>query len=137
MNLEELLFKRKKELETLFFGKELKDIKKSTKFLKLIRNELVYLDDFLTKVEILELVNMVFETQIKYSNFYKFFVKSVDKKRIKVSKINTKKDDITSNNQIDKTEVKNDISNSQVQLAQVKELKDDGELKIADKSDFK
>jgi len=136
MNLEELLFKRKKELETLF-GKELKDIKKSTKFLKLIRNELVYLDDFLTKVEILELVNMVFETQIKYSNFYKFFVKSVDKKRIKVSKINTKKDDITSNNQIDKTEVKNDISNSQVQLAQVKELKDDGELKRADKSDFK
>ena len=134
--MEELLFKRKKELETLF-GKELKEIKKSTKFLKLIRNELVYLDDFLTKVEILELVNMVFETQIKYSNFYKFFVKSVDKKRIKVSKINTKKDDITSNNQIDKTEVKNDISNSQVQLAQVKELKDDGELKRADKSDFK
>ena len=42
MNLEELLFKRKKELETLL-GKELKEIKKSTKFLKLIRNELVYL----------------------------------------------------------------------------------------------
>ena len=47
------------------------------------------------------------------------------------------KDDITSNNKIDKTEVKNDSTNSQVQLAQVKELKDDGELKIADKSDFK
>ncbi|MDN5127378.1 hypothetical protein [Aliarcobacter butzleri] len=136
MNLEELLFKRKKELETLF-GKELKEIKKSTKFLKLIINELVYLNDFFTKVEILELVNSVFHMNIKYSNFYKFFVKNVDKKRIKVSKINTKKDDITSNNQIDKNEVKNDISNTQVQLAQVKELKDDGELKRADKSDFK
>ena len=134
--MEELLFKRKKELETLF-GKELKEIKKSTKFLKLIRNELVYLNDFFTKVEILELINSVFHMNIKYSNFYKFFVKNVDKKRIKVSKINTKKDDITSNNQIDKNEVKNDISNTQVQLAQVKELKDDGELKRADKSDFK
>ena len=41
MNLEELLFKRKKEL---------KEIKKSTKFLKLIIKELVYLNDFFTKV---------------------------------------------------------------------------------------
>lgn len=134
--MEELLFKRKKELETLF-GKELKEIKKSTKFLKLIRNELVYLDDFLTKVEILELVNKIFQTQIKYSNFYKFFVKNIIKNEIKISKINTKKEDITSKNQIDKSEVKNDFANSQVQLAQVKELKDDGELKRADKSDFK
>mgnify|MGYP000541156990 CR=1 FL=1 len=136
MNLEELLFKRKKELEILF-GKELKEIKKSTKFLKLIRNELVYLNDFFTKVEILELVNMVFETQIKYSNFYKFFVKNIIKDEIKVSKINIKKENFTSNNQRDKSEVKNDFANSQVQLAQVKELKDDCELKIADKSDFK
>ncbi|MCT7642630.1 hypothetical protein [Aliarcobacter butzleri] len=136
MNLEELLFKRKKELETLF-GKELKEIKKSTKFLKLIIKELVYLNDFFTKVEILELVNSVFHVNIKYSNFYKFFVKNVEKKRIKVSKINTKKEDITSNNQINNSEVKNDSTNSQVQLAQVKELKDDGELKRADKSDFK
>lgn len=136
MNLEELLFKRKKELETLF-GKDIKEIKKSTKFLKLIIKELVYLNDFFTKVEILELVNKVFETQIKYSNFYKFFVKSVDKNEIKVSKINTKKDDITSNNQIDKSEVEKNHASSQVQLAQVKELKDDGELKRADKSDFK
>lgn len=136
MNLEELLFKRKKELETLF-GKELKEIKKSTKFLKLIIKELVYLDEFFTKVEILELVNSVFHVNIKYSNFYKFFVKNIIKNEIKVSKINTKKDDITSNNQIDKSEVKNDFANNQVQLAQVKELKDDGELKRADKSDFK
>lgn len=136
MNLEELLFKRKKELETLF-GKELKEIKKSTKFLKLIIKELVYLDEFFTKVEILELVNSVFHVNIKYSNFYKFFVKNIIKNEIKVSKINTKKDDITSNNQIDNSEVKNDFANSQVQLAQVKELKDDGELKRADKSDFK
>ncbi|AXX95912.1 hypothetical protein [Arcobacter ellisii] len=134
--MEELLFKRKKELETLF-GKELKEIKKSTKFLKLIRNELVYLDDFLTKVEILELINSVFETKVKYSNFYKWYVKNIESNEIKISKINTKKEDITSKNQIDKSEVRNDISNSQVQLAQVKELKDDGELKRADKSDFK
>lgn len=134
--MEELLFKRKKELEVLF-GKELKEIKKSTKFLKLLIKELVYLDEFFTKVEMLELVNSVFHVNIKYSNFYKFFVKSVDKKGIKVSKINTKKEDITSNNQINKSEVKNDFTSSQVQLAQVKELKDDGELKRADKSDFK
>lgn len=136
MNLEELLFKRKKELETLF-GKELKEIKKSTKFLKLIIKELVYLDEFFTKVEILELVNSVFNVNIKYSNFYKFFVKNIYKNEKKVPKMNTKKDDITSNNQIDKSEVKNDFANNQVQLAQVKELKDDGELKRADKSDFK
>ena len=74
---------------------------------------------------------------IKYSNFYKFFVKNFIKNEIKVSKINTKKDDITLKNQIDKSEVKNDFANNQVQLAQVKELKDDGELKRADKSDFK
>lgn len=134
--MEELLFKRKKELEALF-GKEIKEIKKSTKFLKLIIKELVYLNDFFTKVEILELVNSVFHVNIKYSNFYKFFVKNIIKNEIKVSKINTKKDDITSNNQIDKSEVKNDFANSQVQLTQVKELKDDGELKRADKSDFK
>ena len=134
--MEELLFKRKKELETLF-GKELKEIKKSTKFLKLIIKELVYLDEFFTKVEILELVNSVFNVNIKYSNFYKFFVKNIYKNEIKVPKINTKKDDITSNNQIDKSEVKNDFANNQVQLAQVKVLKDDGELKRADKSDFK
>lgn len=134
--MEELLFKRKKELETLF-GKELKEIKKSTKFLKLIIKELVYLDEFFTKVEILELVNSVFHMNIKYSNFYKFFVKNIIKNEIKVPKINTKKEDITSKNQIDKSEVKNDFANSQVQLAQVKELKDDGELKRADKSDFK
>lgn len=134
--MEELLFKRKKELEILF-GKELKEIKKSTKFLKLIIKELVYLDEFFTKVEILELVNSVFHVNIKYSNFYKFFVKNIIKNEIKVSKINTKKDDITLKNQIDKSEVRNDIPNSQVQLAQVKELKDNGELKRADKSDFK
>lgn len=134
--MEELLFKRKKELETLF-GKELKEIKKSTKFLKLIIKELVYLDEFFTKVEILELVNSVFNVNIKYSNFYKFFVKNIIKNEIKVSKINTKKDDITLKNQIDKSEVRNDIPNYQVQLVQVKELKDDGELKRADKSDFK
>ena len=69
--MEELLFKRKKELEILF-GKELKEIKKSTKFLKLIIKELVYLDEFFTKVEILELVNSVFHVNIKYSNFYKY-----------------------------------------------------------------
>ena len=136
MNLEELLFKRKKELETLF-GKELKEIKKSTKFLKLIIKELVYLNDFFTKVEILELVNSVFETKVKYSNFYKWYVKNIESNEIKISKINTKKENITSNNQRDKSEVKNDFANSQVQLAQVKELKDDGELKRADKSDFK
>jgi hypothetical protein len=134
--MEELLFKRKKELEILF-GKELKEIKKSTKFLKLIIKELVYLDEFFTKVEILELVNSVFHVNIKYSNFYKFFVKNIIKNEIKVSKINTKKDDITSNNQINKSEVRNDFANNQVQLAQVKDLKDDGELKRADKSDFK
>lgn len=134
--MEELLFKRKKELETLL-GKELKEIKKSTKFLKLIRNELVYLNDFFTKVEILELVNSVFETKVKYSNFYKWYVKNIIKNEIKVLKIKTTKEDITSKNQIDKSEVRNEIPNSQVQLAQVKELKDDGELKIADKSDFK
>lgn len=134
--MEELLFKRKKELETLF-GKELKEIKKSTKFLKLIRNELVYLNDFFTKVEILELINSVFETKVKYSNFYKWYVKNIIKDEIKVSKINIKKENFTSNNQRDKSEVKNDFANSQVQLAQVKELKDDGELKRADKSDFK
>lgn len=134
--MEELLFKRKKELEILF-GKELKEIRKSTKFLKLIRTELVYLEDFLTKVEILELVNMVFETQIKYSNFYKFFVKNIIKNEIKISKINTKKENFISNHQMDKSEVRNDFTTNQVQLVQVKELKDDGELKIADKSDFK
>lgn len=134
--MEELLFKRKKELETLF-GKDLKEIKKSTKFLKLIIKELVYLDEFFTKVEILELVNSVFHVNIKYSNFYKFFVKNIIKNEIKVPKINTKKKDITSKNPIDKSEVKNDFANNQVQLAQVKELKDDGELKRADKSDFK
>lgn len=134
--MEELLFKRKKELETLF-GKELKEIKKSTKFLKLIRNELVYLNDFFTKVEILELINSVFETKVKYSNFYKWYVKNIESNEIKISKINIKKENFTSNNQRDKSEVKNDFANSQVQLAQVKELKDDGELKIADKSDFK
>lgn len=134
--MEELLFKRKKELETLF-GKELKEIKKSTKFLKLITKELVYLNDFFTKVEILELINSVFETKVKYSNFYKWYVKNIESNEIKISKINTKKEDITSKNQIDKSEVKNDFANSQVQLAQVKELKDDGELKRADKSDFK
>jgi len=134
--MEELLFKRKKELETLF-GKELKEIKKSTKFLKLIRNELVYLDDFLTKVEILELINSVFETKVKYSNFYKWYVKNIIKNEIKISKINTKKENSTSNHQMYKTEVRNDSTTSQVQLAQVKELKDDGELKRADKSDFK
>ena len=106
-------------------------------FLKLIIKELVYLDEFFTKVEILELVNSVFHVNIKYSNFYKFFVKNIIKNEIKVSKINTKKDDITLKNQIDKSEVRNDIPNSQVQLAQVKELKDNGELKRADKSDFK
>jgi methionyl-tRNA formyltransferase len=74
---------------------------------------------------------------IKYSNFYKFFVKNIIKNEIKVPKINTKKEDITSKNQIDKSEVKNDFANNQVQLAQVKVLKDDGELKRADKSDFK
>ncbi len=134
--MEELLFKRKKELETLF-GKEIKEIKKSTKFLKLIRNELVYLNDFLTKVEILELINSVFETKVKYSNFYKWYVKNIESNEIKISKINIKKENFTSNNQRDKSEVKNDFANSQVQLAQVKELKDDGELKRADKSDFK
>lgn len=134
--MEELLFKRKKELETLF-GKELKEIKKSTKFLKLITKELVYLNDFFTKVEILELINSVFETKVKYSNFYKWYVKNIESNEIKISKINTKKEDITSKNQIDKSEVRNDIPNYQVQLAQVKELKDDGELKRADKSDFK
>lgn len=134
--MEELLFKRKKELETLF-GKELKEIKKSTKFLKLIRNELVYLDDFLTKVEILELINSVFETKVKYSNFYKWYVKNIESNEIKISKINIKKENSTSNNQRDKTEVRNDITNYQVQLAQVKKLKDDGELKRADRSDFK
>ena len=134
--MEELLFKRKKELETLF-GKEIKEIKKSTKFLKLIRNELVYLNDFFTKVEILELINSVFETKVKYSNFYKWYVKNIESNEMKISKINIKKENSTSNNQIDKSEVKNDFVNSQVQLAQVKELKDDGELKRADKSDFK
>ena len=133
--MEELLFKRKKELETLL-GKELKEIKKSTKFLKLIRNELVYLNDFFTKVEILELINSVFETKVKYSNFYKWYVKNIESNEIKISKINIKKENFTSNNQRDKSEVKNDFANSQVQLAQVKELKD-GELKRADKSDFK
>lgn len=136
MNLEELLFKRRKELETLF-GKELKEIKKSTKFLKLIRNELVYLNDFFTKVEILELINSVFETKVKYSNFYKWYVKNIESNEMKISKINIKKENSTSNNQRDKTEVRNDITNYQVQLAQVKKLKDDGELKRADRSDFK
>lgn len=136
MNLEELLFKRKKELETLL-GKELKEIKKSTKFLKLIRTELGYLEDFLTKVEILELINSVFETKVKYSNFYKWYVKNIESNEIKISKINIKKENSTSNNQRDKTEVRNDITNYQVQLAQVKKLKDDGELKRADRSDFK
>lgn len=134
--MEELLFKRKKELETLF-GKELKEIKKSTKFLKLISNELVYLNDFFTKVEILELINSVFETKVKYSNFYKWYVKNIESNEMKISKINIKKENSTSNNQRDKTEVRNDITNYQVQLAQVKKLKDDGELKRADRSDFK
>ena len=55
----------------------------------------------------------------------------------KMIKINTKKENSTSNHQMYKTEVRNDSTTSQVQLAQVKELKDDGELKRADKSDFK
>jgi hypothetical protein len=134
--MEELLLKRKKDLETLF-GKELKEIKKSTKFLKLIQEELIYLDGFFTKTESLEIVNRVFETEVKYSNFYKFFIKNIAKNKIKTLKMSTKKENTTSNNQINKSEVKNDITNSQPKMALVNELKDDGELKRADKSDFK
>lgn len=134
--MEELLLKRKKDLENLF-GKELKEIKKSTKFLKLIQQELIYLDGFFTKTESLEIVNRVFETEVKYSNFYKFFMKNIVKNKIKTLKTNTNKENTTSNNQINKSEVKNDITNSQPKMALVNELKDDGELKRADKSDFK
>ena len=66
--MEELLFKRKKELETLF-GKELKEIKKSTKFLKLIQEELIYLDGFFTKTESREIVNFMF-TAIFMTNIF-------------------------------------------------------------------
>ena len=125
----ELLKNRKKELEEIY-GFNLMQIKKSTKLLKLIINDVVKLNDVFTKTEILELINCVFETNIKYNNFYKFYSKyykniniqnNIETKHINNSTLNWKKEEV----------------NSQIKIANISPLKDDGELKQADKSEFK
>ena len=130
----ELLKNRKKELEEIY-GFNLMQIKKSTKLLKLIINDVVKLNDVFTKTEILELINCVFETKIKYNNFYKFYSKylkskdykniyiqnNIETKNINNSTLNWKKEEV----------------NSQIKIANISHLKDDGELKQADKSEFK
>jgi hypothetical protein len=125
----ELLKNRKKELEEIY-GFNLMQIKKSTKLLKLIINDVVKLNDVFTKTEILELINCVFETNIKYNNFYKFYSKyykniniqnNIETKHINNSTLNWKKEEV----------------NSQIKIANISHLKDDGELKQADKSEFK
>lgn len=125
----ELLKNRKKELEEIY-GLNLMQIKKSTKLLKLIINDVVKLNDVFTKTEILELINCVFETNIKYNNFYKFYSKyyknsniqnNIETKHINNSTLNWKKEEV----------------HSEIKIANISHLKDDGELKQADKSEFK
>ena len=124
----ENLQKRKKEIIVQINENELKQLKFS-KLLKLLQSEIQESMNYWTIRQIHKMVNEVFEINVSAPFFYKFCS-------------DLKKDEKLESRKIDKKEKigvsqTRDTEKVQLKVAQIKELKDDGQLKVADKSEFK
>ncbi len=137
--MSENLQKRKKEIIEQIGIDGLKQLKFS-KILKLLRSEIQELMSYWIIKQVHQMVNEVFNINISSPFFYKFcqnFEKNPIKKDRKLESLKTEKikNLNISQNRDTKKESEN-IERGQLKIAQTKELKDDGQLKVADKSEF-
>jgi len=106
----EALKNKKEELEKIF---DLSTIK-PTRFLKLIKDEIIILDSAYSKVEQIELIKAVFGIEINYNTYFQFFNKYCKTKSKNRSNKNVKsenKKEVVSNEDTkssNETNIKND-----------------------------
>lgn len=135
--MKNILKDRKDEIINNMGDDSLKQLKK-LKFLTLIESEIKEMLDYWVLGQILQMINKEFNLSIRKTVFYNFCSKN------KLKAINKDKEiDISQNRDVNNEKVhslQNQLSKSsekeQLQIAKTTELKDDGQLKVADKSEF-
>jgi hypothetical protein len=134
--MENILKTRKEELVRQIGEDRIKKLKK-VKLLKLMELEIQQLLKYWNLSQILEIVNSELGFKISKTVFYDFCKKNI--KEDKTSKLI--KRDSQKQIEVDKdisqvNQVKENFKKGQLMIAQTTELKDDGQLKVADKSEF-
>ncbi|MCT7586617.1 hypothetical protein [Aliarcobacter butzleri] len=132
--MENLQKRKKKIIEQI--GEEGLEKLKFSKLLKLTENEIQELMNYWTIKQVHQMLNEVFNLNISAPLFYKFCANLKKDEISKTIKRDKKLDkgvvqEITTN----KKESEN-AERGQLKIAQTKELKDDGQFKVADKSEF-
>jgi len=130
-----ILKTRKDEIVNNVGGEdELKKLQK-VKLLKLMKLEIQQLLEFWSLGQVLEILNSELGFKISKTVFYEFCARNFKKNETikKNKKLNLAIN--ISQNRDTKKESEN-IERGQLMIAQTKELKDDGQFKVADKSEF-
>lgn len=133
--MKNILKARKEEITEKVGEDEFKRLQK-VKLLKLMKLEIQQLLEFWSLGQVLEILNSELGFKISKTVFYSFFQKNL-KKDEKLESLKTGK--IKNLNISQTRDIKKESENSekgQLMIAQTTELKDDGQLKVADKSEF-
>lgn len=127
----ENLQKRKEELVGQIGEDEIKKLMK-VKLLKLIQNEIQELLNYWNIKQVHQLVQDVFNIPISRPLFYRYCAKNLKKDE----KLEPIKKDKKLNVDVSQPKTKENSEKGQLMIAKTTELKDDGQLKVADKSEF-
>ena len=127
----EILENKKIEIIEQIGEDRLKKLKFS-KLLKLIQNEIQELLNYWNIKQVHELVQDVFNIPISRPLFYRYCAKNLKKDE----KLEPIKKDKKLNVDVSQPKTKENSEKGQLMIAQTTELKDDGQLKVADKSEF-
>ena len=130
----ENLQKRKKEIINQISEDRLKKSKFS-KLLNLISSEIQELIVYWTIKQVHQMVNEVFNVNISAPLFYRF-AKNLKKDEKLESREKDKKEKLGVSQMRDTKKESENTERGQLMIAQTKELKDDGQFKVADKSEF-
>ncbi len=129
--MEDLLLNRKNELIDKLGNGGIKELK-SSKLLRLIEPQIEDLCKHWTKKQVYNMVNKIFDDNIISASFFYRFSKNLEKETIEKDK----KIELGVSQKRDIKKESENIERGQLMIAQTKELKDDGQLKVADKSEF-
>ena len=105
---------------------------KFSKFLKLIENQLQDLCIYYNIKQVHQLVQNIFNIPISRPLFYRYCAKNLKKDE----KLEPIKKDKKLNVDVSQPKTKGNSEKGKLMIAQTTELKDDGQLKVADKSEF-
>ena len=136
--MKNILKTRRDEITEKVGEDEFKRLQK-VKLLKLMELEIKELLKYFTLSQVLKQINDEFNLRISKTVFYNFCKKNIKKDETSklIKKENQKQIEVDKDvSQVNQPKTKGNSEKGKLMIAQTTELKDDGQLKVADKSEF-